>query len=39
MSCSSAPVTATSRSMPGNVAEIADTDWATDRQCSSSPWR
>ena len=32
MSCSSAPVTATSRSMPGNVAEIALTAWATDRR-------
>ena len=29
MSCSSAPVTATSRSMPGNVALIALTAWAT----------
>ena len=29
MSCSSAPVTATSRSMPGNVAAIAETAWAT----------
>ena len=29
MSCSSAPHTATSRSMPGNVAEIAETAWAT----------
>ena len=32
MSCSSAPVTATSRSMPGNVALIALTAWATDRR-------
>ena len=37
MSCSSAPVTATSRSIPGNVALIALTPWATERQCSSRP--
>ena len=29
MSCSSAPVTATSRSIPGNVALVALTAWAT----------
>ena len=39
MSCSSAPVTATSRSIPGKVAEIALTAWATVSECSSSPWR
>ena len=39
MSCSRAPVTATSRSIPGNVAEMADTASATVSECSSSPWR
>ena len=31
--------TATSRSIPGNMAEIALTDWATLSECSSRPWR
>ena len=30
---------ATSRSMPGKVDAIALTPWATDSECSSSPWR
>ena len=39
MSCSSAPVTATSRLISVNVALIALTAWATDSECSSRPWR
>ncbi len=37
MSCSSAPVTATSRSMPGKVAEIALTACATVKRVLEQP--